>query len=115
MKYKIGLLFIICCLLPGGGIAQAVEIQTAPIEQKDTTSSETNKQHRNIGPRDPEKDKPMGVWVDFYLEKNMAVGCGLSLNSYDSSLQNGQSGNSGKLGLGDKQVEGCVGLKFLFK
>jgi hypothetical protein len=115
MKGKIGLLLIFCSLILGGVIAQAVDIQTAPMEQKDTSSSETKKQYRNIGPRDPEKEKPLGVWVDFFLDKNMAVGCGLSVNSYDSNLLNGQNRNSGRFGLGDKQVEGCVGLKFLFK
>jgi hypothetical protein len=115
MKIRAGLLLIVYCIAVGAGIAKAVDIQTAPMEQNNPSSTEKNKQYLNIGQRDPQKDNPQGVWSDFFLDKNMAVGCGLTVNSYEPDSRNGQNGNSVRLGLGEAHLGGCVGLKFVFK
>ncbi|MBP1752304.1 MAG: hypothetical protein H6Q57_1140 [Geobacteraceae bacterium] len=115
MKIMTGLLLIVYCLTIGAGIAKALDIQTAPMEQNNPSSTEKNKQYLNIGQRDPQKDNPQGVWLDFLLDKNMAVGCGLTVNFQEPEMQNDQNGNSVRLGLGEAHLGGCVGLKFLFK
>ena len=97
----------------GRSLRGAVDIQTAPIEQNKPTSTERDKQNYNIGPREPEKEKPLGVWLDFYQNKKMSIGCGVSLLHHESLLRSGQSGSS--VGLGSGKVQGCFGFKYSFR
>lgn len=115
MKTIIGLLLIFYSLTIGVGLAESVDLKTAPMEENIPSLPVKNKQNFNIGQRDTEKEKPQGVWVDLYLQKNIAVGCGLNINFYEPDLQNRQNRNSGKSGLGATLLGGSVGLKFLFK
>jgi hypothetical protein len=93
----------------------AVDIQAAPVDQTKPSSPEKDKQNYNIGPREPQKEKPLGVWVDFFQSKKMSVGCGLSLQPKESLLHSGQSGTSAGLSLGADTVRGCVGFKYSFR
>jgi hypothetical protein len=112
MKSKIVLLIILFIIFIGAGLAGAVDIKTSPMKQNIPAMPDKDKEYFNIGQKDPQKEKPSGVWVDFFLEKNTAVGCGLSVNAPTSNSQNG---NRGILGFGATQIEGCVGFKFMFK
>ncbi len=115
MKRIIGLLSVFCGVAIGSGIATAVDIQTAPVEQEIPSSPEMNKQNFNIGPKDSGKEKPQGVWVDLFLEKNVSLSCGLNIDFNEQDIQDRQNRNSGKSGLGATVLGGSVGLKFLFK
>jgi|GEM_PF-3344398 len=115
MKSKLLLLSIFCNLTIGAGIANAVNIETAPIEQNSISSSAGDKQSTTIGPRDPEKDKSHGVGVNVFMSKNLAVSSSVSVFAPEPNLQTGQIGNSGGLGLNASQVGGTVGLKMFFK
>jgi len=108
------LVFLYCSLTIGAGIASAVEIQTGPVDQNAPSTSAGEKQSATIGPRDPEKEKPQGVGVDFLLSKNLAVSSSVSLLSPEPYLQTGQVVNSGGLGFSTSQVGGAVGLKIFF-
>lgn len=114
MKSKIWILCVFCSLTIGAGIARAVDVQTAPVEQNTPSSSEENKQSTTIGPRDTEKEKPHGVGVNIFLNKNLAVTSSVSLLPPEQSLQSGQVANNGGLGLNAAQVGGAVGFKMLF-
>lgn len=113
MKSKLLLLSLFCSLTIGAGIANAVNIETAPIEQNSISSS-GNKLSTTIGPRDPEKDKSRGVGVDFFLNKKLAVSSSVSVLTPAPNLQTGQIVNSGGLGLNASQVGGTVGIKMFF-
>lgn len=111
MKSKIWILCVFCSLTIGAGIARAVDVQTAPVEQNTPSSSEENKQSVTIGPRDPEKVKPHGVGVNVFLNKNLAVNGSISLLPPEQYLQ---SGNNGDLGLNPSQLGGAVAFRVLF-
>ncbi len=113
MKSKIWLLLAFCSLTVNVGIARAVDIRTAPVEQNSVSSSEENKQSVTIGPRDPEKDKARGVGVNIFLKKNVALTSSVSLLPPVQSMQP-QGANSGDLSLNAAQVGGAVGFKMLF-
>lgn len=115
MKRIIGLLSVIYGVAIGSGIATAADILTAPVEQDVPSSPEMNKQNFNIGQRDSAKEKPQGLWVDLFLEKNISLSCGLNIDFNEQDIQDRQNRKSGKSGLGSTVLGGSVGLKFLFK
>ncbi len=107
--------FLICCsFMSVPGIAGAVDIQAAPapFEANKPSSPQMDKQNFNVGPRDSQKEKALGVWLNFYENKKLSVGCGLSLVPQVSLLRSGQSGNNS--GLGSENVRGCFGIKYSF-
>ncbi len=114
MSKKIAILLILCCLISVPDIALAVDIQTEPAELDKPSSPAKDKQNYSIGPREPQNEKPIGVWLNFYQNKKMSIGCGVSLLPQES-LYSGQRGNSGSLGLGTEKVQGCVGFKYSFR
>ena len=115
MNKKGAVLLILCCLMSVPDTTGAVDIQAAPIDQDKPSSPEKDKQNYNIGPREPQKEKPLGVWLNFYQSKKMSIGCGLSLQPQESLLHSGQSGTSVGLGLDAEKVKGCVGFKYSFR
>lgn len=101
---------LLCIFLSVPDVAVAVDIQAAPIEQNKPSSPEMDKQNFNVGPRDSLKEKPHGVWLNFYEHKKMSIGCGISLLPQESLLHGGQGG----MGLGAEKVQGCLGIKYTF-
>ncbi len=106
---------LLCGLISVPGIAGAVDIQAAPVEQNKPSSPEMDKQNFNIGQRDSQKEKPHGVWLNFYENKKLSIGCGITLLPRESLLHGSQSGNSGGPGLDTGKVQGCLGLKYSFR
>lgn len=115
MNKKGAVLLILCCLMSVPDTTGAVDVQAAPNDQDKSSSPEKDKQNYNIGQRKPQNEKPVGVWLDFYRDKKMSVGCGLSLQPQESLMHNGQRGTSVGLGLGAEKVQGCVGFKYSFR
>jgi len=114
MTKRTAFLLLFFCIISVPDIAGAVDIQAAPIEQDKLSSPERDKQNYNIGPKEPQKEKSHGVWLNFYQNKKMSIGCGVSLLPQESLSHSGQSGNSDGLGLGAEKVQGCVGFKYSF-
>jgi hypothetical protein len=110
MNKRTVVLFLLCWLVSGPHIAGAVDIQAAPIEQNKPSSPEMDKQNFNVGPRESQKEKPHGVWLNFYENKKMSIGCGISLLPKESLLHDGQGG----MGLGAEKVQGRLGIKYSF-
>lgn len=98
----------------GAGVARALDIQSAPVAQAIPSPAAAEKQSPNIGPHDPEKEKPLGVGVNFFLTKNMAVTSSLSLPSPDAAGQSGLTGSGGGSVLSASRVGGTVGFRMLF-
>ncbi len=111
---SIGVFLLCCSFMSVPGNARAVDIQAAPapFELNKPSSPQMDRQNFNVGPRDSQKEKGQGVWLNFYENKKLSVGCGISLVPQASLLHNGQSGNSS--GLGPEKVQGCFGFKYSF-
>lgn len=114
MKSKLLLLLVFYSLTIGAGIARAVDIQTAPVDRNSTSSLAGDKQSVSIGPRDPEKEKPRGVGVNVFVNKNVSVNSSVAVLSPEPYVQPGQIGNDRGFGLSTSQIGGTVGLKVFF-
>jgi len=112
---KGAVLVILCCLLSVPDTTGAVDIQAAPIDQGKPSSPEKDKQQYSIGPRERQKENPLGVWINLFQSKKMSFGCGLSLQHQESFLQSGQRGADVGLGQIAEKVRGCVGFKYSFR
>lgn len=108
-------LLLLCGIICGPEVAGAVDIQAAPVVKDKPSSPEIEKQNFNVGPRDSQKEKSPGVWLNFFKTKEMSVGCGVSLLPRESLLPNAQRGNNGVSGLSADKVQGCVGFKYSFR
>jgi hypothetical protein len=115
MKRILALFLVVCGVIAAPAAAGAVDIEATPMEQNTPAAPEKEKQDLTIGPRDLQKEKPRGVWVNFLVGEKASVGCGLSIYSRDSDVQSRQRWNSGIYDTGGTQVEGCVGFKYQFK
>ena len=114
MKNNILFLLLFYSLTIGAGIAGAVDIQTAPADRNSPSPPTGDKQSVSIGPRDTEKEKPHGMAVNVFVNKNVAVNSSVSVLSPEPSVQPGQNGNSRGFGLSASQLGGTVGLKVFF-
>ncbi|HET6419833.1 MAG TPA: hypothetical protein VFG19_06745 [Geobacteraceae bacterium] len=106
---------LLCGLISVPGIAGAADMQTSPIEQNKPSPTAMDKQNFNVGQRDSQKEKPHGVWLDFYENKKISIGCGITLLPQESLLRGGQGGNSGGPGFDAGKVQGCLGFKYSFR
>ncbi len=109
----LALLLLFCFLVWNADIAMAADIQTAPIVQSATSSTNNDNKPANVGPRDPDKGKSHGVGVNVFLNRNVAVTGSVSLLSAEPSVLLGQPDPAG-LGLRPSQVGGTVAFKLFF-
>ena len=107
------LLSMLMGTMVGTTCARAADIQAAPVE-KSTPAPAAGDKTSSIGPHDPEQERPLGVGVDVFVTKNLAVSSSLSLLPMELPLAAGQPGTVGGLGLSTARVGGSIGLKVLF-
>ncbi len=113
MKRTLSVLCLISGITAVAGVAGAVDVQPAPVEQRSIAATEGEKQSPNVGRRDLEKEKEHGVGMNLFVAKNLAVNSSVSLLPSEQSLQTGQP-VAGGLGVGGAQLSGAVGLKLFF-
>lgn len=115
MKCSLVFLLLIISAVAGAGVAAGVDMQPTPAGQNASSVPEKKKQDLTIGPRDLQKEAPRGLWFNFPTGDNTSVGCGLSVFSRDTEVQNRQKWRGGISDPGATQVEGCVGFRYQFK